>query len=95
MAELKIEVFTSFTCPHCPSAIKATETLLEENPELVDKIEWEEVSTRTAEGARRAQDYGIQSVPTVIVTNSKGERGGYLGPPPRKDYLRMVTELLK
>jgi protein-disulfide isomerase len=95
MAELAIEVFTSPTCPHCPGAVIATEELLKNNPELAEKIKWAELSTASVEGSRKAREYGIRSVPTIILTNKKGEKGGYVGAPTQKTYLKIVEEMLK
>lgn len=95
MAELKIEVFTSPTCPHCPAAVVATKNLLSENPDLAEKIKFVELSTRDSEGSKKARAYGIRSVPTIVVTNSKGEKGAYVGAPTKNEYLRMVGEMLK
>jgi thioredoxin 1 len=94
MAELKIEVFTSPTCPHCPSAVRATKELLEENPELKEKVAWVEVSTATADGSRRAREYGIRGVPTIIFTNSNGEKGGVVGTPTKKKYLEIIKQMM-
>lgn len=95
MAELKIEIFTSVTCPHCPGAVEATKRLLSENPELAGRVAWEEVSTRAPEGSRKAAAYGIRAVPTIVATNSRGERGAFVGAPTQKTYLKMVEEMLK
>jgi len=95
MTKLNIEVFTSPTCPHCPAAVYATERLLAENPELAEKISWKEISTRSPEGSRKAKTYGIHSVPTIILTNSKGQKAGFVGAPMRATYLNIVKEMLK
>jgi len=94
MSELKIEVFTSRTCPHCPSAVRATKQLLEENPSLKGRVKWSEVSTSTPKGGRRASTYQIRSVPTIILTNKNGEKGAYPGTPSQEKYLKMVYEML-
>jgi len=95
MAELKIEVFTSMTCPFCPGAVRATKKLLADNPELESKVTWEELSTRSPEGSRKASAYGIRSVPTIVVTNKRGERGAHVGEPSQGTYLKMINEMLK
>ena len=95
MNDLTIEVFTSPTCPHCPAAVKATETLVEENPELAKHITWSELSTATREGREKAVAYGIRGVPTIVVTNSKGQKGAHVGAPPRATYMKMIREMMK
>lgn len=94
MTELKIEVFTSPTCPHCPPAVRTTKELLEENPELKEKIEWVEVSTATADGRSKAMEYRIRKVPTIIFTNDRGEKGGLVGAPTKKKYLEIIKQMM-
>ena len=92
--KLTIEVFTSPTCPHCPAAVRATKTLLDENPELTGQLVWKEMSTMTPEGNSKAREYGIRSVPTIVITTSKGEKIGYVGSPSQKTYLEMVKQAM-
>ncbi len=94
MADLKIEVFTGPRCPHCPHAVKATKKLLKDNPRLRERVKWVEVSTGTKKGSRRAQRYGIRSVPTIILTNKEGDKGGIRGTPSQRKYLEYVYEML-
>ncbi len=94
MAEVKIEVFTSMTCPHCPAAVTATKQLLKENPDLAGKVKWKEISTSSSEGRSKAARYGIRSIPTIVLTNKKGQKGGYVGAPTQKKYLEMVEKML-
>ncbi|HHQ45120.1 MAG TPA: hypothetical protein ENN13_03180 [Candidatus Altiarchaeales archaeon] len=94
MSELKIEVFTSPTCPHCPGAVRATKKLLEDHPELTDCVKWREMNTGTPEGRRNAQKYEIRTVPTIILTNSSNEKGGINGTPTQEKYLNIVYEML-
>ncbi len=94
MAELKIEVFTSPTCPHCPAAVRATRELLAKYPGLEGRVKWSEVSTATSRGRKRAQSYEIRGVPTIILTNEAGEKGGITGAPGPDKYVKIVYEML-
>jgi len=94
MSDLKIEVFTSKRCPHCPHAVAATKKLLKENPILKDRIRWDEVSTSTPNGSRKAKRYGIMSVPTIILTNKQGDVRGIKGIPSQSEYLKYVYLML-
>jgi len=58
-----IEVFTSPTCPHCPSAINLTSQVKEEREDVELHI-W---STSTEEGVERARQFNVFSVPTIFV----------------------------
>jgi small redox-active disulfide protein 1 len=95
MVDIKIEVFTSPTCPHCPAAVRATEMLVEQNPDLAEKIKWKEMSTASAEGSRKAHAYGIRGVPTIVVTNEKGEKMAYVGAPKQETYKKLIKEATK
>ena len=94
MSDLKIEVFTSPRCPHCPSAVKATKQLLKDNPQLEERIKWQEMNTVTPKGKKRAQAYEIRGVPTIVFTNKEGEKGALTGTPSQRKYLEIVYEML-
>ncbi|ODS39021.1 MAG: hypothetical protein A7316_00670 [Candidatus Altiarchaeales archaeon WOR_SM1_86-2] len=95
MSDLKIEVFTSPTCPHCPSAVRATREVLNENPELKRRIEWREMNTVKPNARRKARSHGIRGVPTIILTNTKtGETAGITGTPCKKRYLEVIYETI-
>lgn len=94
MADLRIEVLTSSSCPHCPSAVRATRKLLEDYPELEGRVRWGEVSTNTPDGRHKARRYQVRSVPTIILTNRAGQTGILPGAPTQKKYLEAVYEML-
>lgn len=71
----KIEIFSSLTCPHCPSAIKLVEEVSKERND-VDVIKHE---INTLEGNKRASEFNIMSVPTIIVKGSNPEVIGLRG----------------
>jgi small redox-active disulfide protein 1 len=79
-----IELFTSPTCPHCPSA---KELVRKVSKEL--KINAKEYSTATKEGSRKANSYGIMSVPTIIIKGSK-EIIGLRGTPSREKLIESL-----
>jgi len=94
MTELTIEVFTSPRCPHCPAAVRATKELMAQHPELEDKVGWKELSVATPEGSRKANEYGIRGVPTIILTDKDGNKGGIVGAPAVKRYYEVVSQML-
>ena len=64
---IKVEVFSTSTCPHCPAAIDAAEKAKDK---LGDKIEVESVKIDDSthpEYRQRAMDYQIMAVPTVVI----------------------------
>jgi len=72
------------------SAIRATQELIESNPELNGRIKWKEIRTNTSEGRKKTRRYQIRSVPTIILTNKKGQMGIIPGAPREKKYLEAV-----
>ncbi len=65
---VKIEVYFSPVCPHCPGAKKL---VAEVAARYGGKVEVEEVNTYTAEGIERGMANEVMSVPTVFID---GER---------------------
>ena len=95
MSDLKIEVFTSPTCPHCPAAVRVTREVLNENPRLKRRIEWREMNTAKPNARRKARSYGIRGVPTIILTNtSTGETAGITGAPGKERYLKVMYGIM-
>lgn len=58
---LKVEVFTSPSCPHCPMA----EQVVEEAKKEIDDMDVEIVNIMT--DRQRAIDYGIMAVPAIAI----------------------------
>jgi len=88
MSKAKIEVFTSPTCPHCPSAKKVAEDLAAER----DDVKVIETSTYSKKGQKRAESMQIRSVPTLFITSSEYEgRIGHVGTPSKDRLTQMVN----
>lgn len=58
---VRLELFYSPTCQICPRAREVVMSLDE------DKVEIKEVNVLSTEGLRRAEDYSIRSVPTIVL----------------------------
>lgn len=82
----KIEVFTSPTCPYCPSAVKLAKEVEKER----DEVKVIEQSTATKEGNRRAKLLNVMSVPTVFVKGPEFDRIGFRGTPPKDKLLEAI-----
>ena len=65
---VKIEVYFSPVCPHCPGAKKL---VAEVASRYGDRVEVEEIDTFTAEGVERGMAKGVMAVPTVFVDGEK------------------------
>jgi predicted DsbA family dithiol-disulfide isomerase len=59
-----VELFTSPTCPHCPPAKKALEEIARERSDFT----LVSYSTMTPEGQLKAAEYGVESVPTAVIS---------------------------
>jgi thioredoxin 1 len=65
---VKVEIFFSPVCPHCPGAKKL---VAEVASQFGGRVEVEEVNTYTKEGMERGMANQVMAVPTVFVD---GER---------------------
>lgn len=59
---IKVEVFTSPSCPHCPMAIEVANQAKED---LKDEIEL--ITINVLEDQTKAREYGIMAVPAIAV----------------------------
>ena len=62
MTKAKIYLFTSQTCPHCPSAKENLNKLLEQR----DDIEGEYMDVHSSKGQELGREFGLKSVPTYV-----------------------------
>lgn len=68
---MKVLLFTSSHCPHCPKAIKVAKRIL---PEFKGKdVDYRRIRLKTSEGKRLADEYDINATPTILVFNNDGE----------------------
>ncbi len=62
---IKVEVFSTNSCPHCPAAIDAAQKAKDK---LGDAIDVETVKIdESKENYQRAIDYNIMAVPTIVI----------------------------
>jgi len=80
---LKVEVFTSPSCPYCPMAEQAVE---EAKAELGDKMEVEVINIMT--DRQRAVDYGIMAVPAIAI-NGVIE---FVGAPSKEELMAKLND---
>lgn len=85
---VKIEVFTSPTCPHCPHAKRAVMKYAEGKSD----IKVVETSTFTKEGQKRAREFEVRTVPTVFVTaQNNPDRIAFAGVPGERQLEKMIN----
>ncbi len=66
-----IELITSPACPHCLPVKKALAEAVQKIKGEGLKVTLTNYSTATPQGAAKAREYGVASVPTAIVAGSK------------------------
>jgi len=85
---VKIEVYFSPVCPHCPGARKLVADVASR---YGDSVEVEEVNTYTPEGIKRGMANQVMSVPAVFV---EGEQKFVGFPFKEEDLVASIDEAL-
>ena len=85
---VKIEVYFSPVCPHCPGAKKL---VAEVASRYGESVEVEEVNTYTPEGIKRGMTNQVMSVPAVFV---EGEQKFVGFPFKEEDLVASIDEAL-
>lgn len=84
---INVEVFSSSTCPHCPAAVKVAE---EAKAELTDlDINLEILSIDVPENRKKAIDYEIMAVPTIVINN----RVEFIGAPSKEEFIAKLKSI--
>ena len=83
---VKVEVFTSPTCPYCPMAVEVVEAA---QNDLGDSIEVEKVDIM--QDREKAIEYGLMAVPAIAI------KGGvkFVGAPSLDELMAALNEDLK
>ena len=85
---IKVEVFSTNSCPHCPSAIEAAEVAKDK---LGDAIDVEVVKIdESNENRERAINYQIMAVPTIVIDGEVA----FVGAPPDFELIEKLESLL-
>lgn len=84
---IKIEVFKTDSCPHCPAAVSAAESA---KAKLGDQIDVEIVNANDPKNIDRARQYQIMAVPTVVI-NGNVE---FIGAPTDSELIQKLESLL-
>lgn len=78
---VKVEVFKTEMCPHCPRAI----ALVKEAAKDLKNVEVEIIDAM--QNPRRALDYGIMAVPTIVINGAKK----FVGTPSREEFVKALS----
>jgi len=86
-----VMLFTSPTCQHCPAAKRIISEFVKER----DDFEYQELSTASKEGSRKAKKYGVMSVPTFLITGpAASDIIGLRGVQSKNTLNRKIDEVL-
>lgn len=80
---VKLEVFTSHSCPYCPMAIAVAEEVV---PKYEDKVEYEQLFVE--ENMDKVQEYQIMSVPTLVING----KTAFIGAPTAEELSRKLDK---
>lgn len=80
---VKIEVFTSPTCPYCPMAIEVVD---EAKKEFGDEIEVEKIDIMV--DREKAIDYGLMAVPAIAINGVVR----FVGAPGREELFEAISD---
>lgn len=80
---VKLEVYTSKTCPYCPMAVAAAEDAVKE---LGDAVEYEHLDVD--ENMDKVRKYQIMSVPTVVIDDEVA----FIGAPESNELISKLRE---
>ena len=64
---IKVEVFSTSTCPHCPAAIDAAKKAKDKLGDAIDVESVKIDDMENPDNRQRAMDYQIMAVPTVVI----------------------------
>lgn len=64
---IKVEVFSTSTCPHCPAAIDAAQKAKDKLGDAIDVESIKIDDPSNPDNRQRAIDYQIMAVPTIVV----------------------------
>lgn len=82
---VKLEVFTSQSCPYCPMAVAAAEKAVEE---LGDDVDYQHLNVD--ENLDKVREYQIMSVPTIVVDGEVA----FIGAPEPEEIVRKIKKTL-
>ncbi len=85
---IKVEIFSTNSCPHCPAAIDAAQ---QAKNKLGDAIDVESIKIdESEENRQRAMNYQIMAVPTVVIDGEVA----FVGAPSDAELIGKLESLL-
>ncbi|WP_405293835.1 thioredoxin family protein [Methanobrevibacter sp.] len=87
---IKVEVFSTSTCPHCPAAIDAAQKAKDKLGDAIDVESVKIDDPNNPENRQRAIDYQIMAVPTVVIDGDVT----FVGAPTENELIAHLESLL-
>ncbi len=87
---MKILVFVSSHCPHCPNAEKVAEKIAPEYSEY--GLSFRKVRMKTSEGKELASKYNIMAMPTILLLDDENNEIQRIVGAPSEESLRSKIE---
>lgn len=80
---IKLEVFTSKTCPHCPSAVTVAQKVKDQ---LGDELDFQHLDVD--ENIDKVRQYQLMSVPTIVIDG----KIAFIGAPSEEELLQSIKK---
>ncbi len=87
---IKVEVFSTSTCPHCPAAVEAAENAKDKLGDAIDVESVKIDDPQNPENRQRAIDYQIMAVPTIVIDGDVT----FVGAPTEDELIAHLESLL-
>ena len=87
---IKVEVFSTSTCPHCPAAIDAAEKAKIKLGDAIDVESLKIDDPENPDNRQRAMDYQIMAVPTIVIDGEVA----FVGAPTEEDLIEKLESKL-
>ena len=87
---IKVEVFSTSTCPHCPAAIDAAQKAKDKLGDAIDVEAIKIDDSSNPENRQRAIDYQIMAVPTIVVNGDVT----FVGAPTEDELIAHLESML-
>ena len=87
---IKVEVFSTNSCPHCPAAIDAAEKAKDKLGDAIDVESVKIDDPSNPDNRQRAMDYQIMAVPTVVIDGEVT----FVGAPTEEDLIKALESKL-
>jgi thioredoxin-related protein len=87
---MKIFLFVSSHCPHCPKAEALVKKVFPEYQKY--GLEFEKIRMKTEKGKQLAAGFGIRALPTILMLDREGKESWRIVGAPSEDNFRKKLE---